>query len=273
MSVIAIIIFILGLVIGSFMNALVWRIKLKQPIGGSERSVCDFCGKTLTALELIPVISWAVQRGRCRSCGKKLSIIHPIFELVMGFAFLSTFIFWPSELHAIVDQFLFAGWLAILAGLLAIALYDIKWMLIPDRVLFPLYGLQTVRVLVQAIAQNDTGVVLTALGGVAVGGGLFYVLFQLSRGRWIGGGDVKLGFLLGSLLGPYESLLMLFISSLLGLVVTVPFLLTKKLDRKQQFPYGPFLILAAILCVLFGEMLIDFYTINLLQLGDIYSKT
>jgi prepilin signal peptidase PulO-like enzyme (type II secretory pathway) len=92
-----------------------------------------------------------------------------------------------------------------------------------------------------------------------VGGGLFYVLFQMSGGRWIGGGDVKLGFLLGLVVGgPMEAVMVLFLSSLLGVIAILPLLAAKKASRKSLIPYGPFLIIAAIVIQLFGaELTLD----------------
>ena len=140
-------------------------------------------------------------------------------------------------------------------------MYDLKYMLLPNRIIFPLSGLAIVYVALQYAITHDVAVLTSAALSVLIGGGLFYVLFQLSDGRWIGGGDVKLGILIGLVLGgPELAFMMLFVASLLGTIVSLPFLLSGRMTPKTRIPFGPFLIVGAILAQLFGQGLIELYS-------------
>jgi prepilin signal peptidase PulO-like enzyme (type II secretory pathway) len=141
-------------------------------------------------------------------------------------------------------------------------------MLLPNKLVFPLIGLALVMQLI-SIAHNwrGWGLLVSLALAVVIGGGVFYAIFQVSDGKWIGGGDVKLGFLLGLLVGtPAKSLLVIFLAAVLGTVVSLPMLLSKKLQRTSTIPFGPFLIVAGIVAVLFGDSIINWYT-NTFLLG------
>jgi prepilin signal peptidase PulO-like enzyme (type II secretory pathway) len=163
---------------------------------------------------------------------------------------------------------LFAIWLASLVGLIALAIYDIRWMLLPNKIVFPVTLLAVLEVAADlSFSEKPPHVLLMALASLAIAGGLFYILFQVSRGRWIGGGDVKLGFALGLLLGhPSQAFLMLFFASLLGLAFSLPVVLFKRSAISQKVPFGPFLIVATIIVKLFGPHIIDWYSRTFLYL-------
>jgi leader peptidase (prepilin peptidase)/N-methyltransferase len=260
---------ILGLALGSFVNALTWRIH-QQEKGKSKkdrakysirtgRSMCANCRHTLSVNDLIPVLSWVWLRGKCRYCKKQISWQYPLVEISTALLFVFSYIFWPGDFD-IAGIINFAAWLILLTGFVALAVYDFKWMLLPNRIIFPLYGVAGFCVLFLSIAAGSLGPMVSALWGVIIGGGLFYVLFQVSRGKWIGGGDVKLGFLLGAVVGgPANAVLMLFLASLLGVMASLPLLISGKVSRTTRVPFGPFLIAGAILVQLFGEGLFDWY--------------
>ncbi len=137
---------------------------------------------------------------------------------------------------------------------MALAVYDIRWYELPDRVVWPLVGLAAVFVTVQAIFFKDLHVIWGAAFAAAIIFGLFWVLFQISQGAWIGGGDVKLALVLGLLASsPLNALLLIFLASLIGTLVTLPPLLISKCGVKTLVPFGPFLIAATILVVLWGD--------------------
>lgn len=263
---------LIGLCFGSFANALVWRIHQqskpakkrkatdKELSISKGRSMCVHCGHTLRAGDLLPVVSWLSLRGRCRYCKRPISWQYPAVELITALLFLLSYIYWPLgfETSGILA---FGLWLVALVGLVSLVIYDIRWMLLPNKIIFPLLILSSLIVLLDALflQQSLTPIVNSALG-LAVGGGIFYLLFQLSDGRWIGGGDVKLGFLLGLLVGgPLEALLVIFIASLLGTGLLLPLMVLKKLHSKSRVPFGPFLIASAIIVKLFGSDLIQMY--------------
>lgn len=265
---------LLGLCLGSFVNALVWRIhqqalpsskrtqkvSLKDLSISKGRSVCTHCGHTLQARDLLPVLSWVSLRGKCRYCKGPISWQYPAVELATAGLFIFSYLAWPQELKGL-EIASFGLWLVCLTGLVALLVYDIRWMLLPNRIIFPLYAVAAVFVLVNVGIAQSAQPLLGAIGGIAVGGGIFYLLFQVSQGNWIGGGDVKLGFLIGAfLLSPLEAAVMLFIASLLGTLMTVPLLASKKLNRKSRIPFGPFLIIGGIITMLYGVDLLNWYT-------------
>lgn len=269
---------LLGLCLGSFANALVWRTheqskpKAKRKANDSElsivhgRSICVQCGHVLKAKDLIPVASWLSLRGKCRYCKKPISWQYPLVELLTAGLFVGLYILWPDKPLDTQSGVNLAVWLVSVVGLIALVVYDVRWMLLPNKIVFPIFFLAAAGAVANAILAGSISPLLSAVGGMAVGGGLFYVLFQVSSGKWIGGGDVKLGFLLGLLLGaPGPSLLMLFIASLLGSLVTIPLLASKKVNPKTRIPFGPFLITAALIVQLWGEKIIEWYLEKLLM--------
>lgn len=288
--------FFLGLCLGSFVNALVWRVHEQSVISskaersrrqkrgsstavgmttGEElsilrgRSMCPNCRHTLAAKDLVPVLSWLSTGGKCRYCGKKISIQYPLVEISTGLAFVVSYLFWPSEFGVRGSEFAeFGLWLLILAGLMALLVYDLRWYLLPNRILYPLAGLASLLAVIEvATAAEPTRAVIDTALAVLIGGGLFYVLFQISKGKWIGGGDVKLGWLLGLIVAtPSSALLMIFIAALLGTIVSLPLLVNQKLKRTSVIPFGPFLIIGAFIAMLFGADIIDWYLHSLLMI-------
>jgi prepilin signal peptidase PulO-like enzyme (type II secretory pathway) len=141
-------------------------------------------------------------------------------------------------------------------------------MLLPNKIVYPLIGLGMVQmVVVTVLFDGGWNYLFGSLAGMAVAGGIFYVLFQVSDGKWIGGGDVKLGYALGLLLAsPTLAFLMLFTASVLGVIAAIPGLLTKKLAATSRIPFGPFLIIATVIVMLFGTATISWYKQHILYL-------
>lgn len=257
---------LLGLCFGSFVNAFVWRIKKKKN-WVSDRSICTHCKHVLAAKDLMPVVSWLFLKGKCRYCNKAISVQYPIVELIGALAFVSSYIYWPHSLVSFPERTLFAGWLVIVVGLLALAVYDAKWMLLPNKILYPLTVFASALVLFSSLFGDGTNAIREAVLGVAVAFGFFYLLFQLSKGAWIGGGDVKLGVLIGLTVGgPAASALVLFMASLLGTVFIVPQLLLGKAKQNTKIPFGPFLIIGIFIVKLFGATIIYWYKHKVLLL-------
>ena len=231
------------------------------------RSMCVDCRHTLAAKDLIPVLSWVSLRGKCRYCRKAISWQYPLVELLTAGLFVASYVFWPLPLSgsgllglSVSNGLAFGFWLIFLVGFMALAVYDLRWFLLPNKIVYPLLVLAAGQALARAALDGDVAILTTAIWGLAIGGGIFYLLFQVSRGTWIGGGDVKLGFLLGLIVGgPVNSLLLLFLASLLGCLVTVPLLLSGRATRKSHIPFGPFLLLAAIIVQLFGAAILAWY--------------
>lgn len=254
---------LLGLCFGSFVNAFVWRIHKKKD-WVRERSICTHCKHILEPRDLVPVLSWLSLGGKCRYCHKKIDD-SPLTELVTSTLFVSSYLFWPFVLNT-EGKVLLGFWLIFLVGFVALALYDLKWLLLPNKILYPLIGLAAIQALTVAIVF-DGGIasIRDSLLGILASSGAFYLLFQVSAGKWIGGGDVKLGILLGILLGGFmEGLMMIFIASLLGTLVSIPLLIGGKVKGQTRVPFGPFLMTATVIVYLWGPRLIDWYETLLL---------
>lgn len=276
MLMIIAILIVVGLCLGSFVNALVWRLheqasqeakkektdkKYVQRLSiATGKSMCPHCKHKLATKDLVPLLSWLRLQGKCRYCGKPISTQYPLVELATAGLFVASYIWWPGTFDA-AQTAIFILWLLLLTGLMALLVYDLRWFLLPNRILYPLSliaGLQAIIVI--ASADNPATTFLNIIAAVAIGGGIFYVLFQVSGGKWIGGGDVKLGWLLGLIAGtPARSVLFIFLAAMLGSLVSLPLLLKKRLKRASIIPFGPFLIIAVIIVQLFGADILQWY--------------
>lgn len=271
---------VVGLALGSFVNALVWRIHEQEAITDKKRpsqtdtarlqrlsitkgrSMCLSCGHELAAKDLIPVISWLWLRGTCRYCGARIPDT-PAAELAVPALLLISYIWWPWQLISLSGWLVFGLWAVCVVGFVALALYDLRWYLLPNRIVFPLIGVALAfRVLLGLGADSDhLAVWLSGLWGALLLAGLFYLLFVISHEQWIGGGDVKLAVVLGLLAGgPLAVFLLLFLASTTGTLAAAPLVLQGKPLRHLKIPFGPFLILATIMTVLFGSPILDWYT-------------
>jgi leader peptidase (prepilin peptidase)/N-methyltransferase len=248
----------LGLILGSFVNALVWRMHEGRD-WVRERSECTHCHHRLAAKDLVPVISWLALRGKCRYCHKPIHD-NPLTELAVPALLVLSYLSWPLDFHG-AGLVTFVFWCVFIVGFVALAAYDFRWFMLPNKIVFPLIGLAALQVLVVAAMTGDVRALGSAILGALVVGGLFYVLFQLSGGAWIGGGDVKLGIALGLLAGGFfEGLLLLFVASITAMLATIPMIVKGKAHRKAHVPFGPFLILGLIVVQLYGSAIINWYT-------------
>lgn len=271
---------VFGLTLGSFVNALVCRVheqakELDRPKPNKKylktlsiskgRSICLSCKHPLASKDLVPVLSWLQLRGKCRYCRKPIPDT-PLAELLTPFLFVTSYLLWPYTFSS-MQKAAFVTWLLLIVGFVALIIYDVRWKLLPDRIMLPMAGLAILYTGLQITDGSMLKGLVNAVLAVAVGGGIFYILFQISDGKWIGGGDVKLGWLLGLLVGdPAKAALMLFVAALGGSLFSLPLMATGKLKRSTTIPFGPFLIVGAMVAVLFGTDLLDWYK-NLFILG------
>jgi prepilin signal peptidase PulO-like enzyme (type II secretory pathway) len=243
------ILIVVGFALGSFTNALTWRLHeqeeqrakrpsrkrteyLKELSVTTGRSMCPHCHHRLAAKDLIPLFSWLQLLGKCRYCKHSIGWQYPLVESLTAGLFIVSYLWWPSGFHGagIIE---FVCWLICLVGFMALAVYDIKWYLLPDKIVYPLFALAAVQVLVTVLGFHaGVHTLLGSIWGVLIDGGLFYILFQVSGGQWIGGGDVKLGAVLGVIIGgPLTACLLLFVASLSGTLVSLPLMTTGKAKR------------------------------------------
>jgi leader peptidase (prepilin peptidase)/N-methyltransferase len=155
---------------------------------------------------------------------------------------------------------LFALWLTLLVGFVALCVYDYRWQILPDKIVATSGIIVLLHVIVEVASGAGMQRVIGALWGIVFGAGIFWLIFQISDGRLIGGGDVKLGIVYGILLGgPIKSLLCIFIASLLGTLFALPAAVAGKASRTTKIPFGPFLIAATVIVYLFGSDIVTWY--------------
>jgi leader peptidase (prepilin peptidase)/N-methyltransferase len=274
MLIIALLLFVFGLMWGSFINALVWRLHEQSKKKKSSkklsiingRSMCVHCKHELAWYDLIPLISWLVLERKCRYCREPISSQYPIVELAGGITFAVSYLAWPQAVHLNGQWMLLVAWLASSVGLLALAVYDLRWLLLPNRIIYPTLIAATAGRLGYIILfdKHKLHALLLWVLSLLIASGIFYVLYSVND-KWIGFGDVRLGLITGTLLAdPQKSLAMIFIASLLGSLVAAPDLIRGKKSMASRLPFGPFLITATAIMVLWGDSLLTWYK-NLLS--------
>ncbi|HHE76459.1 MAG TPA: prepilin peptidase [Candidatus Parcubacteria bacterium] len=255
-------IFFFGLAVGSFLNCVIYRLEAEKSFL-KGRSFCPYCRRQLQWYDLIPVFSYLFLRGRCRYCGKKISIQYPLVEMSAGIVFLLIFRFYQpfSLLNLISAQALSYLFLVLIFSLLIIIfVYDLKHYIIPDKIIYPAIAVVALFNLQFVAADNFSlfslrGLFFKSLLAGAVGAAFFFALWFFSRGRWMGFGDVKLAFLIGFFLGPFKSFIALFLAFFIGAVVGVVLIAAKRKTLKSQVPFGPFLVIGTFIALLWGEPL------------------
>jgi len=235
-----IIYFILGISFGSFLNSVIYRLENKESII-KGRSHCPYCGKTLSWFELIPLVSFLLQKGRCRHCQKRISWQYPLVELATGilFAFITTNVFV----------------LFVVSCLVVIFVYDLKHYIIPDKIIYP--------AIIVAILYNLYSLFYYNFLAAIIAGAFFLFIILISRGKWMGVGDFKLAIFMGLVLGWPNILVALFLAFLVGASVSVVLIILKRKTLKSEIPFGPFLAGATIATIFWGDILINWY-LNLL---------
>lgn len=255
-----IIVVLLGFAVGSFLNSVIYRLKF----GGSiifGRSKCSHCGHNLYFWDLIPVLSFFLLHGRCRYCHKKISFQYPLVEAATAFLFFLTFHFqFPNFQFLNLKDFINLCYLLfVVSCLVIIFVYDLKYSLILDKVIFFAAGVSLIFYLVRFFWFKVTFNLEEVFLGLIFGGGIFLILYLVSQGRWIGAGDVKLGFLMGFWLLYPKILVGLFFAFILGGVVAIILLFLGRKKMKSEIPFGPYLTVGAFVALVFGEKFLDWY--------------
>jgi prepilin signal peptidase PulO-like enzyme (type II secretory pathway) len=245
-----------GVVIGSALNAFVWRLH-EQKSWVKGKSICEECRHELAGKDLVPVLSWLVLRGRCRYCRKPIGFQHVAVELSTS----ALFVLSALELNPMgpISWIKFIIWLWLLIQLIILFIYDLRWMILPDRVTYPAIGITAVTVAIVAATGSSTQVWLGPLEAAAIAGGFFFFLAAIAGGRLMGGGDVKLVFLMGLMLGIQKTALALFLGFNAAALTSVVLILLKIRKRSDYVPFGPFLIVGTIIAYLYGHIIITGY--------------
>lgn len=252
MIIFAVIFFILGLVIGSFLNVVIYRFNTQKSFGG--RSACMSCRNQLSWYELIPLFSYLGLKGRCSSCQTKISFQYPLVEFVTGVLFLVLFFKFQNLLyHGILDFVIpYAFYTAVFSLLLVITVYDIKHKIIPDILsfVFGFLAFLSVFLFTNGVFSPHMPMMSDFFGAIVISVP-FALIWLLSKGTWMGLGDAKLAIGLGLLLGMPLMLSATVMAFWIGAIIGIFLLIfNKKYNRKSEVPFGPFLILGTLIAFL-----------------------
>jgi prepilin signal peptidase PulO-like enzyme (type II secretory pathway) len=273
-------VFIFGLCIGSFLNAVIYRLEENKNLKG--RSFCPHCKHTLFWIDLFPIFSFLFLGGKCRYCHKKISIQYPLVEISTGLIFLlilNRFNVIPSLtgnlgtpqtlwIPAFAGMTIFLSFLFYIASaLIIIFVYDFKHYIIPDKVLFPaivitflfrLFGILWIPAFA-GMTGDKVATLTNYFFAILVGAGFFFLIWLVSKGKWMGFGDVKLAVLMGILLGLPNVLVALFLAFFFGAIIGVMLMIYGKKGLKSEIPFGPFLISGTFIALFWGEQIVQWY--------------
>ena len=238
---------VLGLILGSFANAVAWRIRSGESIA-TGRSMCPDCKHQLAPKDLIPVLSWLSLRGKCRYCSKSISIQYPLIELSTALVFALS-----GWLLASFGLVVMGLWLAIVVCLMILAAYDARWYELPNSVMHP----ALILAFTYFILRFQPAGGFLQLAAAATASALFYALWRLSGGRLMGGADCKLVLLMGLILELKLLTLAIGIGFMLGGVGAAILLARKEKGMHDQMPFGPYLIAGLIIAQLLGAQILQ----------------
>ncbi len=275
-----IIIFIFGLIIGSFLNVVIYRLENGEKIV-NDRSRCLSCKHILNWQDLIPVFSFIFLKGKCRYCSNKISIQYPLVEIMTGILFVLIFNFQFSifsEFSIFNFQFLYLLFLFYVSStFIVIFVYDLKHYIIPDKIIYPAIIITFIYKLFEILKFNhwelignwklEIGNLTTIFNpfiAAILAGGFFYTIIIITKGKGMGGGDVKLAFLMGLILGWPVILIALFLAFILGSVIGIFLILAGRKKMGSMIPFGPFLIIGTFVGLFWGEKIIKWY-LNLIN--------
>lgn len=289
---IVLILFILGLLIGSAVNSFLWRYQTKTSYAG--RSMCPACKHKLAWYDNVPLISWLTLSGKCRYCKKSIAVQYPIVEMLTGFAFALVGLFSKDGIYVnhVADAMLRLGTtfaisyfllgilrllllLLIVTCLLLIAIYDYKTKEIPNGFNLTFILLSATYLIVSQIPNFDIRYTIYYLLAALAAFLFFYSFVYFSHETWMGGGDAKMAFGMGLLLGPGATLLAIIVASISGSIYGISQILIQKSkiensklnknfklkisNSDHQVPFGPFLALGTYIAMIFGPQIIDWY--------------
>jgi leader peptidase (prepilin peptidase) / N-methyltransferase len=234
-----------GLIVGSFLNVVIARLPAGRSLW-APRSACPTCDAAIAWYDNVPLVSFAALGGRCRACGGWIGWRYPVVEATTAALFLAAYVHFglgPSFVVAAV----------LLATLVAVTGIDLDHQIIPDRITLP--GIVTG---VLANLAVPDGSLTSSLLGIALGGGVFFVII-LASGGGMGGGDMKLGAMLGAFLGWKVTLVAIFVAVVVGGIAALGVLAAGRKGRKDPIPFGPFLAIGGAVALFWGPRLLTWY--------------
>ncbi|MFH1822134.1 MAG: prepilin peptidase [Patescibacteria group bacterium] len=249
-----ILVLFLGLSAGSFINCFAYRLYKGKTILG--RSFCPACMSKLSWYDNIPILSFLILKAKCRYCEKKISLQYTLIETITASLFILAFYLSPISQNLMFAMpevlILLRNWFLI-SFMVIIFVMDFNWYVIVDKVSLPAAGIMLVLNLLLGFSWQNL-----LLAGI-IGAGFFLAQFIISRGKWIGGGDVRLGLLMGFALGYPQVLVAMFLAYLLGSIIGVILIIMGRKRRTSKMPFGTFLTIATIICLFWGHYLLTFY--------------
>lgn len=242
--------FLLGTCLGSFYNVLGMRLPLGKSII-KPKSHCDNCHHELTWLELIPIISFFIQKGKCKNCKMKLSLFYPFIELATGLLFLISFYSYGFSYDLIIS-------LTLVSLLMVVTVSDLSYLIIPDSFIV----IPSIIIFITKLLETNLTTALIQLGFGLLSFILMYLIMllgnKLFKKESLGGADIKLMFLVGLTLDPMLSVVVIFLASIIALPVSLVLLIKNK---EHVIPFGPFIVI--------GLLIVNFTKLNII---DIFEK-
>lgn len=256
--------FIFGTVLGSFSGALIHRLHFDKPGFWTGRSQCPQCQTTLKWWNLVPLFSYALQKGHCAYCHQKIPFIYFLLELVFGIAFLLFVQKFVPILGTGGSAELMIPLLITVWAFLVLFFYDYLYLEVDLRIIIPTIFLAFAWIFFREQAPSYY------LTGALIGGVFYAVQYFASGGKWVGAGDMYFGVLLGLVLGWPLLLICLFMAYIIGVLVAVYLMVFKNFGRKSVLPMGAFLMPAGLVCLYNGDWWLNFY-LTWSGLGSYYS--
>jgi len=245
-----ILIFILGLIVGSFCNVCIYRIPKNESII-YPASHCSKCRSKIKPVDNIPLLSFILLKGRCRNCKSKISIQYPMVEFLSGLIYLIIYLIYGLSVQTLI-------YIILSSALIIIAFIDLNEQIVPDVISLP--GIVTGFII--SFFVPYISFINSALG-VVVGGGIILIIAlvgsMIFKKEAMGGGDVKLAAMMGAFLGWRYIIISLFLGFFLGALVGIFLVLSKIKSKEDMVPFGPFIALGSLITLLWGEKIIAWY--------------
>lgn len=262
-------IFLFGLISGSFLNSIVYRLQAKESFL-FKRSYCPHCKQKLSWQDLIPLLSFLILFGKCRYCKKQISWQYPLVELATGILFLLIFFYFPifdQFFNFSISNFLYFLYLLIITCfLIIIFVFDLNYFIIPDKIIYPAIFVTSFYRFFEVWNFGILDLSKIKNLGFGILPSLFFLgIILFSRGRLMGFGDFKLAILMGLILGFPNILVALFLAFFIGAIIGIGLIIFKKKNLKSKVPFGPFLVTGTFGALFWAKIIINWY-LNLLNL-------
>ena len=245
-----VLIFILGLIVGSFSNVCIYRIPRNESMI-YPASHCPKCRSSIRPIDNIPLLSYILLKGKCRNCGSKISIQYPVVEFLTGIIYIFIFLIYGLTLQSLI-------YIILSSALIIIAFIDLNEQIVPDVISLP--GIAIGLILSFFVPYISF---INSVLGVVVGGGIILVIGLVGsvifKKEAMGGGDVKLAAMIGAFLGWKYTIISLFLGFFLGALVGIFLILLKIKSKEDMVPFGPFIALGSFITFLWGEKIIVLY--------------